>query len=155
MERVRGIEPLSAPWQGAVLPLYDTRGEKELLDATEVQEKRQGTRRSLQYGFMPMTSACLSMSFRSAFVAFRKNKTTAIMTEMSSRLPTSGRKSGMKSMGMSPYTTPAPMTALAENGVFLWKRTAQAIFVFCQKVSGRYEVIRSFYTCFHRPLVLK
>ena len=25
LERVTGIEPVSAPWQGAVLPLYDTR----------------------------------------------------------------------------------------------------------------------------------
>jgi hypothetical protein len=30
MERVRGIEPLSAPWQGAVLPLYDTREMKRV-----------------------------------------------------------------------------------------------------------------------------
>src|SRR3989344_6334336 len=29
MERVTGIEPVSAPWQGAVLPLYDTRVRKE------------------------------------------------------------------------------------------------------------------------------
>jgi hypothetical protein len=25
MERVRGIEPLSTPWQGVIMPLYDTR----------------------------------------------------------------------------------------------------------------------------------
>lgn len=44
MERVRGIEPLSAPWQGAVLPLYDTReGFKELLNATERSRVRQGS----------------------------------------------------------------------------------------------------------------
>lgn len=36
LERVRGIEPLSAPWQGAVLPLYDTRVRaKELAYASE------------------------------------------------------------------------------------------------------------------------
>ena len=25
LERVRGIEPLPPPWEGGVLPLYDTR----------------------------------------------------------------------------------------------------------------------------------
>jgi hypothetical protein len=31
MERVTGIEPVSLPWQGSIIPLYDTRLKNEKL----------------------------------------------------------------------------------------------------------------------------
>jgi hypothetical protein len=31
MERVRGIEPLSIPWEGIILPMYYTREQDNLL----------------------------------------------------------------------------------------------------------------------------
>ena len=56
MERVTGIEPVSTPWQGVVLPMYYTRKEQKncLAQGTKKQPARQVMlwRQSQKLGFL-------------------------------------------------------------------------------------------------------